>query len=425
MRAPLILAGLLLSGAGLPVARAAADAGEHWVGSWASAQQLNIGDAPEWLRQPPKRADARPSPIPPFPDHLEQQTVRMVVRLSLGGRQIRLQLSNAIGAGTVRIDATHVAVRTQSGEVRAGSDRKVTFGGKGVVAMPAGAMVVSDPVDLRVLPLTELFVSVYVSGAVSPLTVHPLGLHTTYVAKGDVTAESALHGTVENRSYFWLTGVDVLAPSHAGAIVAFGDSITDGFATTPDANRAWPAVLSGLLYARGSGKDRAVLNLGISGNRLLHDGAGTNALARFDRDVLARSGVCWVVLLEGINDISFPAIPAAPPTERVTRDDLVEAYQQLAERAHLHGIKVLGATILPWEGVWTYNEDAEKLRQEVNKWIRRAPDFDGIVDFDALLRDPSDPRKLLPRFDSGDHVHPNDAGNEAMARAVEQFLSGH
>jgi lysophospholipase L1-like esterase len=168
----------------------------------------------------------------------------------------------------------------------------------------------------------------------------------------------------------------------------------------------------------------SVLNVGISGNRLLHDGAGTNALARFDRDVLARPGVRWVLLLEGINDISFAAIPGIPADERVSRDELIEGYRKFIEKAHVQGLKVIGATILPWEGVWTFNEAAETMREEVNRWILTCGLFDRVVDFDAAARDPDHPRRLLPRFDSGDHVHPNDAGNEAMARAIDVAFFG-
>jgi len=320
------------------------------------------------------------------------------------------------------IGAAHVAVRGDPRHLRAGSDRVMTFAGRPAFTVEPGVVVVSDPVDLPVAPLTQLVVSVYVPGDSGPLTVHQLGLRTTYVADGNTTGEELLTGTQKNRSYFWLTGIDVLAGPTAAAIVAFGDSITDGFATTPDTDRAWPSLLAQRLLAKGGSRGRAppaILNLGISGNRLLHHGAGTSGLARFDRDVLSRPGVRWIVLLEGINDISFPAIPGAPASERVTRDDLVEGYREFIEKAHLHGIKVIGGTILPWEGVWTFSTEAEAIREGVNQWIRTAGMFDGVIDFDALTRDPEHPHKLWSKYDSGDHVHPNDAGNRAMAQAID------
>jgi lysophospholipase L1-like esterase len=425
-----LLLGVVWVITGLATGTAAAPADgehEHWVGTWATAQQLTPRDMPEWMPPPVKPASQPdkpdpPSPIPPIPERLKDQTVRMVARVSIGGRQLRIQLSNAQGMMPLAVGAAHVAVRGDAGHIRPASGRVVSFGGRTAFTIEPGAVIVSDPVDLPVAALTLLVVSLYVPGDSGLLTVHPLGLHTTYIADGNTTGNEQLAGAQQNRSYFWLTGIDVLAPQKAGAIVAFGDSITDGFATTPDTDHAWPALLAERLLSKGAagaGAPRPVLNLGISGNRLLHHGAGTNALARFDRDVLSRPGVRWIVLLEGINDISFPAIPGAPPTERVTRDELIEGYRKFIEKAHLQGIKVIGATLLPWEGVWTFSEDAEAIRRGVNQWIRTGGMFDRVIDFDAVMRDPGHPRRLAPQFDSGDHVHPNDAGNQAMARTID------
>jgi lysophospholipase L1-like esterase len=344
----------------------------------------------------------------------------MVMRVSLGGQKLRLELANNQGVAPVRIGAAHVAIRNRSSNALVpDSDRVVKVSGQPSFNITPGAVVISDPVDLTVAPLSELVVSLYLPEDSDSVTVHELGLHTTYIADGDTTAATTLEGSSQNKSYFWLTGIDVLATEKASAVIAFGDSITDGFATTPDTNRAWPAVLAERLLATRTANQWSVLNLGISGNRLLHDGAGTNALARFDRDVLSRPGARTVLLLEGINDISFPAIPGSPPSERVGFDDLIAGYEQFIAKAHLHGLEVIGATILPWEGVWTFNEPAESLRQRVNEWIRASGAFDAVVDFDAITRDPAHLQRLLPEYDSGDHVHPNDAGNEAMARAVD------
>jgi lysophospholipase L1-like esterase len=274
-------------------------------------------------------------------------------------------------------------------------------------------------VDLAVEPLAELAVSLYIPEDSGPVTLHPLGLRTTYIAEGDVTPNESLSGASENRSYFWLSGIEVLTSGDAAAVVAFGDSITDGFSTTPGAEQAWPALLAKRSLDRKRGPSRAVLNLGISGNRVLRDGAGASALARFDRDVLSRPEVRWVILLEGINDISVSSIPGVAASERIGSEDLIAGLRLFIEQAHLHAIKVMGATILPWEGVWTFSEEGERTRVAVNQWIRAAGFFDAVVDFDAVTRDSTHPQRLRPQFDSGDHVHPNDAGNRAMADAVD------
>jgi lysophospholipase L1-like esterase len=216
----------------------------------------------------------------------------------------------------------------------------------------------------------------------------------------------------------WLSSVDVLAPGTAGAIIAFGDSITVGFATTVDKDQSWPALLAKRLAAARATENLAVLNLGISGNRVLRDGAGISALARFDRDVLSRAGVRWITLLEGINDITFSAIPVFA-SEAVTAEDLIGGYRQIVERAHMHGIKVAGATIMPVGGVATYRESGESVRQAVNQWIRTSGVFDAVIDFDALMRDPAEPKRLRPEFDPGDHVHPDDKGNARMADSID------
>ena len=299
------------------------------------------------------------------------------------------------------------------------SDRVLTFGGRASLTIPPGALVVSDPVDLDVPKFTNLAISLYLPEDTGPPTVHPLGLHTTYIANGDATADATLNPSTTTTAYFWLSGIDVLAPSSASAIVAFGDSITDGFATTANKDQAWPTLLSTRLASSKSTAMLGVLNLGISGNRVLRDVAGTNALARFDRDALARPGVHWMILLEGINDITFSAIPGIPPGQAVTTEDLIWGYRQIIERAHMHGIKVAGATIMPVEGVTTYSENGESVRQAVNQWIRTSGAFDAIIDFDALTRDSANPKRLRSEFDSGDHVHPNDAGNQAMADAID------
>jgi lysophospholipase L1-like esterase len=396
------------------------NSGEHWVATWATAQA--VAPVPPLGAPPPRpqAAPARPSPIGQIPETFKNQTVRMVVRTSIGGRRVRVQLSNALGNPALTIGAAHIALRQKDAAIVPASDRVLTFAGRPSFNVPPGALVVSDPVDLDVPKFTDLAVSLYFPEDTGPPTVHPLGLHTTYIASGDVTADATLSPSTTTTAYFWLSGVDVMAPSLASAIVAFGDSITDGFATTPNKDQAWPTLLASRLASSKSTAMLGVLNLGISGNRVLHDVAGTNALARFDRDVLARPGVHWMILLEGINDITFSAIPGIPPGQAVTAEDLIWGYRQIIERAHLHGIKVAGATILPVEGVPTYTENGETVRQAVNQWIRTGGTFDAIIDFDARTRDPANPKRLRSEFDSGDHVHPNDAGNQAMADVIDR-----
>jgi lysophospholipase L1-like esterase len=395
------------------------NSGEQWVATWATAQTLAPVAPLAAPPPPPQAAPVRPSPIGQIPETFKNQTVRMIVRTSIGGRRVQVQFSNALGGKPVLIGAAHLAICQADSSILPASDRVLTFGGLASFHIPPGALVVSDPVDLDVAKLTDLAVSIYLPENTGPPTVHPLGLHTTYIANGNATADAMLNPSITTTAYFWLSGVDVLAPSNASTIVAFGDSITDGFATSSNKDQAWPALLAKRLASSKSTAMVGVLNLGISGNRVLRDVAGTSALARFDRDVLSRNGVHWMTLLEGINDITFSAIPGMPPSEAVTADDLIWGYRQIIERAHTHGIKVAGATIMPVEGVATYTESGETVRQTVNRWIRTSAAFDAVIDFDALTRDSANPKRLRQEFDSGDHVHPNDAGNQAMADAID------
>jgi enterochelin esterase-like enzyme/lysophospholipase L1-like esterase len=390
---------------------------EHWVTTWATAQQL----AP--TRLPFGNGEiVQPPPAAHVPATLKEQTVRMIAHTSLGGRRVRVALSNALDKSPLRVGAAHVALRAKAAAIASASDRILTFGGQRSTVVPPGTMVVSDPVDLTVAALADLVVSLYLPQDTGAPTVHPDGMHTAYIANGDATGAAVLTATATTTAYLWLASIDVLTPSDAGAVVAFGDSITDGVGATLDGDRAWASLLAAKLSAGRLGDARSVVNVGLSGNRLLRPGFGVSALARFDRDVLSQAGVRWMTVLLGINDITFPAVPGAAPTEAVTADDLVWGLRQLIERAHRHGIKVAGATIMPVEGVNTYTEAGEGIRQAVNKWIRTGGAYDAVIDFDAAVRDPGHPGRLRPEFDPGDHVHPNDAGNAAMAAAIDASI---
>ncbi|PWU08788.1 MAG: GDSL family lipase [Terriglobia bacterium] len=344
----------------------------------------------------------------------------MIVRASLGGRRIRVQLSNAFGTDPLTIGAAHVALRDKQSAIVAGSDRTLAFNGRSSVMIPAGAQMVSDPVDFNLPALGDLAVSVYIPGDSGVVTMHSTGLHTTYIANGDMTAAAAIAEPVATRtSWYWVSGVDVLAPAEAGAIVAFGDSITDGATSTVDADRSWPSMLARRVAGNPATPNLAVVNEGISGNRLLRDNAGVNALARLDRDVLSQPGVKWMTLMEGINDIGRATGRGSLPSDSVTTDDLIGAMRQIIERAHTRGIKVLGCTLTPYEGAAYYSEVGEVIRQAVNRWIRTAGAFDAVVDFDAVVRDPNNPKQFRADFNERDHLHPNDAGYKAMADAID------
>ena len=396
----------------------------HWVSTWGAAQQLDAETLPVWVVPPPREPNEPPprALLPPYPRSFHDETVRMIVRTSVGGDSLRLTLSNARGVDDVRIGAVHVALRERGSATVMGTDRSVTFGGDASFSVEPGALVVSDPVALSVPPLTELAISLYLPNRTDGVTTHEFALNTTYVVAGNAVDAAALPNATSNLTYFWLTGIEVLAQSEVAAVVAFGDSITDGVTTTPDAHRAWPALLAAKLQSDPATSRWAVINAGISGNRVRRDVIGRSAGGRFDRDVLARAGVKWLVLFEGINDITFSALPDVPDDQRATADELIESLSQLVDRAHARGIKVMGGTLMPMSGLWLYSAETDAMRQRVNEWIRTSGKLDAVADFDAATRDPNQPARLLPAFDSGDHIHPNDAGNAAMADAIDTAI---
>jgi lysophospholipase L1-like esterase len=344
----------------------------------------------------------------------------MIAHTSIGGRRVRIELSNVFGSMPLAIGAAHIAMRDKESAIIAASDRALQFSGRPTAWIPPGASVISDPVNLDVPAASDLAISVYFPDNAPTDTMHAVGLHTTYISKeGDTTGAAALADATTTQSFYFLTNVDVAAPPNAAAIVTFGDSITDGAVSTPNTDRSWPSFLARRLAASG-GANIAVLNQGISGNQLLRDGAGVNALARFDRDVLAQPGVKWLMLLEGINDIGIGSMSNMP----VSADDLIAAQKQLIERAHEHGIKVIGCTLTPYGGAAYASESGEQVRMAVNQWIRSSGAFDALVDFEAATRDPDHPKQFRPGFNNGDHLHPNDAGYEAMANAIDLSIFG-
>lgn len=380
---------------------------ETWVGTWATA--VVSASAPT-TPAPPAAGQPAPPPPPSFAD----QTLRQIVRVGLGGERLRIVLTNAYGTAPLVVGSTHVALREKGAAIKAGTDRAVMFEGRPNVTIPAGAMGVSDAVSLPVPAFADLAISLHLPEATgsSPATMHTLGLQTNYVtAGGNQVAAPDLPGATTNQNWFYLSRVEVATAGPVMALVTLGDSITDGTRSTPDTNNRWPNHFAKRLSAQGI--KMGVMNVGISANRLLSEPVGVSALTRFDRDVIAQTGATHVVVLEGINDIRRMPVTVA---------DLVFAHKQLITRAHAKGLRIYGATLLPFEGDSQYGPETEAKRQGINQWIRTSGAYDGVIDFDAAVRDPAQPTKIQQRYDSGDHLHPNDAGYEAMANAVDMKL---
>jgi lysophospholipase L1-like esterase len=375
--------------------------------------------------QPATPAPANPPsqarPLPAFGNH----TLRQIVHTSVGGDRVRVVLSNVFGTSPLAIGSAHLSLRDKESSIAPASDRALQFSGRSAVTIPTGAVIVSDPVALSVPPFADLAIDIYVpesTAAGSPLTSHNGARQTSYLSTpGNHSGETALPVETTISSWFFLARVEVSAPMNQAAIVALGDSITDGFNSTPDTNNRWPDHLAKRL-GRSDSTRTAVLNLGIDGNKVLADGLGVSALARFDRDVLAQTGARYVVVLEGINDLGL-----ARDAPRPSAGELIAGYEQLIARAHARDLKIYGATLMPFEGAafagyWT--PEGEATRQAVNQWMRGRSAFDRVMDFDAIVRDPEAPTRYRPQYDSGDHLHPNDAGYQAVAAAIDLGLFG-
>jgi lysophospholipase L1-like esterase len=391
-----------------PAARAQAGwESEHWVGTWSASMHGPISFA------------GRDFPNAGY----ENQTVRMIVHTSIGGHRARVRLSNGYASTPLIVGAAHIAVRDTGSAVVPATDHALTFSGRGSITIPPGAEVLSDEVDMDVPQSGDLAISIFAPAKTGPPTWHSTGLHTTYISgPGDFTSKADIPGATKQEAWYWIEGVDVTAPENTAAVVTFGDSITDGARSTVDTNHTWPSELAQRLLARpGHSPQIAVLNAGISGNRIWHDNIGSNGLERFGHDALAQPGVRYVIVLLGINDIGFSNIPGVVD-QAVTADDVIAGQRQFIERAHVRGLKVIGATLLPFDGAMYYSADAEAKRSAVNTWIRTGGAYDGVIDFDAAMRDPEHPTKVQAAFDSGDHLHPNDAGYKAMGDAIDLSL---
>jgi lysophospholipase L1-like esterase len=368
----------------------------HWVSAWSTAVHAPL---------------AFPG-LPPSPT-FENQTIRMVVKPTIGGDRLRIRFSNEFGTTALKIGAAHIAVSSNASAIVADSDQALTFGGWASVTIPPGAPVLSDPVNMRVAPFRELAVSVYLPEKTPSSSVHFWAQHDTYISEsGNFTAKPEIPNATTKTSWYWLADIELLAPDQgAAATVTLGDSITDGVGAKQGDYSDWPDLLADRLAKTPGGSGVSVVNEGIGGNRILHDGAGVSALARFDRDVLAQPGVANLIVLEGINDVGWPHMKPRLPNgtvlkdlpfthEVVTAEDLIMGLQQIITRAHQHGIRVFGATLTPYEGADYYSDDGEATRQTVNRWIRTSGAFDGIFDFDAAVRDPNRPSQFRESYHS-------------------------
>ncbi len=386
-----------------------------WIAAWAASPQSGSPNPREALI------------------NIDNQTVRERVRVSIGGNQIQLGFSNEFGSSPLVIASATVAVPVDPSSVKQESIRSVTFEGHKSVTIPAGAPVLSNPVMFPVTSGAEISVSIYFPRRLTTPTLHAFAFkHAVVSQHGDFTHAEKIEGAASSTASISLTAVFVPAQPSERLVVAFGDSITDGDGSSVDADNNWPSDLIRRAGKKSNSSPLAVVNEGIVGNRLLRDGDifGLSALARFDRDALVLPGVTHIVLLEGLNDICFPGAKMdgeylADPTEARSAQDITDAYRQLISRAHARGVKVIGATITPCEGVdipGYYSEAKEATRQAVNKWIRISGAFDGVIDFDAVVRDPKHPSRLVPKFASKDHLHPNDEGYKAMADSIDLNL---
>ena len=423
-----------LAAALIPACGGAPDNGNAWVGTWATSPVV----------LPPPQNGA-PQGLGPALGRIQDQTMRQIVHTSIGGAAVRVSVTNLFGTRPLEIGAAHVALRVDGASIDAETARPLQFGGQPAVTVAAGAMVVSDPVELAVPALADLAIDLYLPGDSSAdaagATYHSAGLTTNYLSTtGDHTGAAELPVERTVQSWFYLLRVEVLAPEGSPVIVTLGDSITDGTASTPDTNSRWPDFLARRLAARPGSTPPAVLNVAIAGNRVLSHNAGLalfrqdtdgpappppnpnaqfgpSALSRFDRAVLQQPGVTHVIVLESINDIGM-AFEAASPTV----EEIIAGHTSLVERAHAQGLQIYGGTLTPFEGAFYFRDAGETKRQAFNEWMRTSGVYDAVIDFDAAVRDPEQPSKFQEAYQSGDWLHPSDEGYRVMAEAIDLAL---
>jgi lysophospholipase L1-like esterase len=383
---------------------------QAWVTSWGASQQI------------PESQNAIPA------DDFRDATLRQIFHLSVGGTALRVHISNAFGTDALRITSVHIArpLSPASPDIDPGSDRALKFAGMGEVTVPPGAEFLSDPLEYTLAPLADIAVTLHLDAPPARETSHPGSRATSYTVRGDWVSATKFTEPKPVDHWYQVSAIDVMSAPGAAAVVALGDSITDGHGATTNGNDRWTDALAARLQASPATRNIGVSNQGIGGNHLLIDGLGPNVLARFDRDVLAPAGVRWVIVFEGVNDLGGLArngeVSAAEHSIMVQR--VIAAYRQIIARAHAHGLRVYGATITPYVGSNYYHPGplSEADRQAVNTWIRAAGHFDAVIDFDAVVRDPQHPDQLLPADDCGDHLHPSPAGYKAMADAIPLTL---
>jgi lysophospholipase L1-like esterase len=381
-----------------------------WVASWGSSQQI------------PEKMNALPK------DDLQDVTMRQIFRLSVGGRAVRVHLSNAFGVEPLRFTSVHIAqpISPFSSAIDPKSDKALTFGGSSEVTVPPAAEWISDAIDYPLSALSDLAVTVHFDALPTTQTGHPGSRATSYLIRGNFVASPNLSDARRIDHWYYASEIDVLASAGAASVVILGDSITDGHGATTNGNDRWTDVLAQRLQSFSTTQNIGISNQGIGGNHLLIDGLGPNALARLDRDVLAPAGVHWVILFEGVNDLGGLSRDGevTPAQHRALVDRVISAYEQIIVRVHAHGLQIFGATITPYTGSDYYHPGplSEADRQSINAWIRAAGHFDAVIDFDAVLKDPRHPDRLFPAFDSGDHLHPSPRGYRAMGEAVQLNL---
>jgi len=402
MPARIAIAGILVAS----VASGQSAPQDRWTATWAASQ---LASAP----RPPADSVDRVLTV-------ANRTLRQIVRVSAGGSRIRIKLTNQYGDRRLVIGSAHVALRTSGAAIDQATDRTVTFNGRSSVIIRAGAYLVSDPIALAVPQLADVAISLFIADTARLSTRHALGLQTNYLSAGDSTAAVSFTPDTTVRFWSFLAGVDVVNPALTGLIVTLGNSITDGAASVADSNGRWPDVLARRLLSSRE-PPKAVVNAGISGNRVLTYGAGPSALERFDRDVLMQPGVTHIIVLEGVNDISTGTNSANPANE-TSAEELIAGHKQLIDRAHQRGLLIYGATLTPTGGMRGITPDRLAKRDALNAWIRTSGAYDGVIDFDKATRDPADTTRFLPAYDSGDHLHPSPAGLKAMGEAVDLAL---